>query len=476
MNPARRLARLLLAVSAALLLAPHAPPAGAQVSGPQYVVRDGDTLYDIARNFGVSLEALQAANPGVVPSALSIGQSLVIPGFAGVSGTLDTQPLEPGASLDSLALRLGLKRDTLISLNRVVNPDLLYIQEPVVIVDQADGGPPIATGVMYHGRAGEGLLALAAARNQNPWALASANRLAYPGLLPPRAPVVVPGGDQPLKALPFPVRDVLLYPLPPIQGCTLAVRVVSSKPITATGALGDWPLRFNAGQAQGGQAQDLPLLDSWYALQGIYRLADPDLYRLTLTVTDAAGVTVRFSQPLPVRAGDYAVDRPLTVDPATLDPAATVPENEQVRAIVAPVTPARYWEGVFAVPSVGAFRSAFGSLRSYNGGPYDSFHTGVDFSGGEDRPITAPAPGVVVFAGPLSVRGNATLVDHGWGVYTGYWHQSVIQVTVGDRVETGQVIGFNGVTGRVTGPHLHWELWVGGIQVDPLQWTTDVFP
>jgi len=74
------------------------------------------------------------------------------------------------------------------------------------------------------------------------------------------------------------------------------------------------------------------------------------------------------------------------------------------------------------------------------------------------------------------VRGNATVIDHGWGVYTGYWHQSVSQVNVGDRVETGQVIGFNGSTGRVTGPHLHWELWVGGFQADPLQWTETEFP
>jgi murein DD-endopeptidase MepM/ murein hydrolase activator NlpD len=74
------------------------------------------------------------------------------------------------------------------------------------------------------------------------------------------------------------------------------------------------------------------------------------------------------------------------------------------------------------------------------------------------------------------VRGNATLIDHGWGVYSGYWHQSVIQVKGGDQVDTGQVIGFNGATGRVTGPHLHWELWVGGVQVDPLQWTEVPFP
>ena len=82
----------------------------------------------------------------------------------------------------------------------------------------------------------------------------------------------------------------------------------------------------------------------------------------------------------------------------------------------------------------------------------------------------------MVFAQALTVRGNATIIDHGWGVYTGYWHQSVQYVSVGDRVETGQVIGENGHTGRVTGPHLHWEMWVAGVQVDPRQFVNWTFP
>jgi murein DD-endopeptidase MepM/ murein hydrolase activator NlpD len=88
----------------------------------------------------------------------------------------------------------------------------------------------------------------------------------------------------------------------------------------------------------------------------------------------------------------------------------------------------------------------------------------------------ASAPGVVVFAGPLTVRGNAIMIDHGWGVYSGYMHLSEIKVKVGDRVETGQVIGLVGGTGRVNGPHLHFEVWVGGVQVDPLDWLTQVYP
>jgi murein DD-endopeptidase MepM/ murein hydrolase activator NlpD len=74
------------------------------------------------------------------------------------------------------------------------------------------------------------------------------------------------------------------------------------------------------------------------------------------------------------------------------------------------------------------------------------------------------------------VRGNAILIDHGWGVVTGYWHLSRIDVTVGQRVTQGQPIGAIGNTGLSTGPHLHWEMWVNGTAVSALQWLRDFAP
>ncbi len=73
------------------------------------------------------------------------------------------------------------------------------------------------------------------------------------------------------------------------------------------------------------------------------------------------------------------------------------------------------------------------------------------------------------------MRGNATIISHGWGVYTGYWHQSRIDVKVGDKVQVGQQIGLVGRTGRVTGPHLHYDLIVGTVEVDPEDWFTSVY-
>ncbi len=439
----------------------------AQAGGPTYVVQRGDTLYDIALGFGITVDTLQAANPGIDPNTLSVGQSLIIPGFEGLTGALATHSLEPGETLDSLSLRLGLKRQTLVRLNGVVNPDLLFINESAVVVDAPDVLPAVPTSTTYLLDPGEGLLAFSAAHNQNPWALAAANRLSDPALVAPGARLVVPGGTHATQALPYPLLDVTLRPFPVVQGHTLELQVDTAVPMTVTGVLSDSALHFEA---------DPGANTRYFALQGVYRLLDPNLYPLELSATGADGQVVRLSQRLPVRSGNYLVDDPLTVDPATIDPATTIPEQTQIFALAGPATPQRLWDGLFVLPSVGAFRSVFGSLRSYNGGPYNSFHGGVDFSGAEDRPITAPAPGVVVFTGKLVVRGNATVIDHGWGVYTGYWHQSQILVKIGDHVTTGQILGYQGATGRVTGPHLHWEVIVGGNQVDPLQWTKVAFP
>ncbi len=74
------------------------------------------------------------------------------------------------------------------------------------------------------------------------------------------------------------------------------------------------------------------------------------------------------------------------------------------------------------------------------------------------------------------MRGIATIIDHGWGVYSGIWHQSKTVVKVGDMVDTGQLIGEIGGTGRVTGPHLHWEVWANGVQVEPLDWLENLYP
>jgi murein DD-endopeptidase MepM/ murein hydrolase activator NlpD len=138
------------------------------------------------------------------------------------------------------------------------------------------------------------------------------------------------------------------------------------------------------------------------------------------------------------------------------------------------------WAGIFSIPVDPIFAdcwsSRFGSRRSYNNSDYIYYHSGLDFCGQVGDPIYAAAAGVVVFTGLLTVRGNATMIDHGWGVYTAYMHQSEILVQAGDWVEQGQLIGRVGNTGRVEGPHLHFEVLVGGVPVDPLVWLSQEYP
>jgi murein DD-endopeptidase MepM/ murein hydrolase activator NlpD len=186
-----------------------------------------------------------------------------------------------------------------------------------------------------------------------------------------------------------------------------------------------------------------------------------------------------------VVSGNYPDDPLLYVPPDTIDPSATTPELQQLEELTAPANPDKLWTGDFISPAIQYaestyFTSRYGNRRTYIGQgtdiSIDGFHTGLDFGGGTGLPITAPAAGRVVFAGFWTVRGNATIIDHGWGIYSGFWHQSEFRVQAGDYVEQGQIIGLVGGTGRITGPHLHWELWVNGIQVDPLDWLTQSYP
>ena len=209
-------------------------------------------------------------------------------------------------------------------------------------------------------------------------------------------------------------------------------------------------------------------------------MAEPGTYPLTLEGSLPDGAQFGFTQLVRVYAGDFLYDLPLYVDPETLDPAVTGPENELWDSLVEPATADRLWDGLFSSPVDAAYAdcwtSQFGSRRSYNDSEYIYFHTGLDYCGQVGHPIYAPAPGVVVYTGELVVRGNATVIDHGWGIYTAYMHQSEIQVQVGDQVTTGQLIGLVGDTGRVAGPHLHFEVWAGGVQVNPLEWMTQEYP
>jgi murein DD-endopeptidase MepM/ murein hydrolase activator NlpD len=118
------------------------------------------------------------------------------------------------------------------------------------------------------------------------------------------------------------------------------------------------------------------------------------------------------------------------------------------------------------LPVQGRITSGFGVRHDPFTG-VESSHPGLDVGAVEGTPIRASGAGVVKFAGPKGGYGNAVEIDHGNGVVTLYGHASELLVVPGDSVESGQAIARVGSTGRATGPHLHFEVRVGGTPVDP---------
>ena len=126
------------------------------------------------------------------------------------------------------------------------------------------------------------------------------------------------------------------------------------------------------------------------------------------------------------------------------------------------------WTEPWQLPVRGVVTDRFGTQRTINGVAVPP-HNGVDQRAKAGTPIGAAASGRVVYVGRQYIRGNVVVIDHGAGVYSTYAHMQSVDVDVGDVVATGARIGEVGKTGRVTGPHLHWEVHMDGTAVDPLE-------
>ena len=456
-----------LLVLLALIAGVAIQPVAAQAGGPFYIVQPGDTMSSIANRFNIPLNDLLAANPTIDPNLLGQGQQVLIPGLEGITGILDTEVIRLGDTLRSLSRRTQVTDANLVKLNRLVSPTELYVGISIIVPRQ-ENQKEYTTRTSLS--AGESLLELAVRQNTNPWSISAINKQAGTWQALPGDVLYSPTqGEGTATGLPDAFLSASVTPLPMIQGGTQEIVVQTRDNIPVTGTLVDHTLNF------------FPTTAGQVALQGVHALLEPGVYPLHLDALLPDGTKQSFEQMLLVRAGDYYSEE-LYVEPETIDPAVTDPENANVLAITSPFTPTQYWQGVFTSPAVypDQFTSRYGVRRTYRGIGTDltiqGFHTGLDFAGGEGLQIFAPAAGRVVFAAPLTVRGYATIIDHGLGVYSGFWHQSQILVNVGDMVTQGQVIGLVGGTGRVTGAHLHWEVWVNGVQVNPIDWLNQTYP
>ncbi len=434
-------------------------------TAPVYIVQDGDYLEDIAYRFHVSQDDLVNANGIVNTNQIAVGQQLVIPGLEGIQGILTTGNVPFGETLHSLSIRYHLSMDMLERLNHLTSPNELYAGYSLVIL-QNDIPPSQGKRVTLD--EDQSILELAVLNNTDLWTLLAGNQLDSSLAVLPGDVIRVPGEDDAGPGgLPPTITSVGVSGL--TQGQTVEIQIDGAEGVSISGSLMEHTLNFFIDPDNG-----------YTALQGVHAMVEPGLYPLSLSGSLPDGSRFNFSQDVLVSAGDFLYDQPLSVDPATLDPDTTGPEDSTWLGLSSQVNPDKFWQGVFSIPVESVFAecyaSQFGSRRSYNGSDYSYFHTGLDYCGQIGDPIYAAAAGVVVFAGPLTVRGNATMIDHGWGIFTAYMHQSEILVKVGDLVEQGQLIGRVGNTGRVEGPHLHFEVLVGGVQVNPLEWLNQVFP
>jgi murein DD-endopeptidase MepM/ murein hydrolase activator NlpD len=454
---------VILAVSPNRVFAQNTPP-----SGPTYTIQAGDTLNVIAVKFGVSVEDIIAANNIANPNVLSAGQQIVIPGLEGVTGNLTAEEIPLGANLDNLSVEYQFPMEMLVKLNKITSPREVYAGSSLIL--------PVSdiktlTGVQAIKTSGT-LLETAIAIGQNPWAIAIQNNLDATWKALPSKPLFFSQQQQQTTAqqayssVPF-LSGLSFNELPIVQGHTIVITANGEAGLQITGTLIDKPLRFF--QQPDGQ---------YIALQGVYAMADTGLAPFSLSITRADGSKYEFTQMVYVQSGFYPEDPPLSVDPETIDPTYTKPEDDTVRQVISPVTPTKLWNGLFRDPVDEPIctKSVFGVRRTYNGGQFTSYHGGLDYGVCANLNIYAPAAGTVVFTGGLTAMGNATFIDHGQGIYTGYGHQAEIKVKVGDHVEPGQLIGIIGATGRVTGPHLHFEVWVNGAKVNPVQWLEKAYP
>ena len=121
---------------------------------------------------------------------------------------------------------------------------------------------------------------------------------------------------------------------------------------------------------------------------------------------------------------------------------------------------------LFDKPVQGPLSSPFGLRRFFNGEERNP-HSGLDFAVGAGTPIKSPAAGKVILVGNYFFNGNTVFVDHGQGLISMFCHLSKVDVTPGQSLPRGGIVGRVGATGRATGPHLHWNVSLNDARVDP---------
>jgi murein DD-endopeptidase MepM/ murein hydrolase activator NlpD len=197
-------------------------------------------------------------------------------------------------------------------------------------------------------------------------------------------------------------------------------------------------------------------------------LEKPGAYQLEFL--DEKGAVLH-SEPVTVTNAHYPRQN-IVIAPSIAGLKPSPGEQETVTDFRKTVSSVRYWQEPLHAPEPGCLTSPFGVMRLHNGKPTGDYHAGVDQRGAAGTPIHPVAAGVVRIVKPYNLRGGTVAVDHGQGLESIYLHMSSFAAKEGDHVTPDSVLGYVGTTGRSTGPHVHWTIYVHGEAVDPNQWMT----
>lgn len=303
----------------------------------------------------------------------------------------------------------------------------------------------------------ESILDTAVRLRQPPWAIAVLNGLESPYRPNLYRPLFIPG-DGMIRDFPPGIDSLELSAASPEPGQALGIRgITTHENSTITAHMDGLPVVM-AGSG-----------NRFVGVVGtgaFYPGGEPELI---IQVDNQPA----WSQPwaFAEREWDYQ-ELTLTGEAAEIDQQARDEERARLRELWTYITPVPQWTAPFNKPITDflSVTANYGARRAYNGGPYLTYHEGIDFSAYAGTSVYAPAAGTVVLAERLYVRGGTVILDHGLGIYSGYYHLSAIHVTAGQTVQPGTTLGEVGTTGLSTGNHLHWDILVNGIWVDPAAW------
>lgn len=395
------------------LVIPRANASGEQI----YVVQSGDTLAAIASRYGVTADALIAANGLAGANSIAVGQQLTIPSDAAAAGdagadvaaaaggdSSTSYTLQRGDSLYRLSLIFGVDVDDILAANDLANPNAIYPGLTLRIPDP-EGASAVAevrgatgsdtTGGTYTVTWGDTLAKIALSHNTTVDGLVAANGLASPDTIYPGQLLNIPEAGAAARSAP--------------AGAATSHEVATGETLAEIALL------------HGVTVHSLAAANDIKNTTDIY----PGMV-LTIPAALAGSNSIRY---------------------------ASVGEG-----LCQAAEPERAGTGYFIRPT-------HGYIRTQN---FHDLHPGIDLAQDTGSPVYAADGGTVVFAGWNPVGyGNLVVLDHGNGWRTYYAHLSAVYITCQEWVGRGTMIGEVGTTGNSTGPHLHFEMLRFGIAVDP---------